>query len=132
MVRSSPTCKKTSFSNSALTFSLFDDSVKKVKNSYFFEYFSTKNTPKLFKSNRNRLNSTRAFEWCINCHASAIFDFFVFFGKGPPLCKKWTKIFFWRNMTIYTPFESPCRVQAISVAYKKFQSVFGRKIFEKQ
>jgi hypothetical protein len=57
--------------------------------------------------------------------------FLIFFGKGPPFCKKWTKIFFHRNLTIYTPFESPCRVYTISFAFKKFKRVFDRKIVKK-
>jgi hypothetical protein len=57
--------------------------------------------------------------------------YLIFLVRFPlPLCKKWTKIFFHQNLTIYTPFESPCRVSTISVAFKSFRSIFGRKIFE--
>jgi hypothetical protein len=32
----------------------------------------------------------------------------------------WAKLFFHPNIIIYTPFESPCRVDTISDGFKKF------------
>jgi hypothetical protein len=71
-------------------FSLFDDFVKKVKNSYFFTIFRIFldiNTLKLYKNNRNLVNSTRAFEWCINYHV-------------------WMKTFFFGKIEKFTFFEN--------------------------
>ena len=44
----------------------------------------------------------------------------IFFGKGPPLCRKLTKIFIHPNMTIHTPLDSPCRVYKKLVVFGKF------------
>jgi hypothetical protein len=81
-----------------LFFPLFDDFILKKSKihifSLFFEYFSTKNTLKLFKSNRNRLNSTRNFEWCINFQVLMKKYFGPFFALGGPLPKKSKKIIF--------------------------------------
>jgi hypothetical protein len=33
-----------------------------------------------------------------------------FYGKGPPVGQKLTKIFFQQDRTIHTPFDSPWRV----------------------
>ena len=56
--------------------------------------FLTKNTAKLFKSNRNRLNSTRAFKWCINCFAFQRIFFLNFLVRVPPYVKNGPKYFF--------------------------------------
>jgi len=65
---------------------------------------------KKFKNNIFRLNSTRAIDWCINCHIWMIKNFSTIFtiGKGGPLPKKKSKIFSHPHMTIYTPIDSPC------------------------
>jgi hypothetical protein len=49
----------------------------------FLRLFWPKITSKKFKSNIFRLNSTRAFDWCMNCHISLRKNFQIFFGKGP-------------------------------------------------
>jgi hypothetical protein len=71
--------KKTSFSNSASSV---------LVNSYFFTFFRIFFDQKhSFESNRNRVNSTRAFELCINCNASPIiifFDLFCSYIRAPP------------------------------------------------
>ncbi len=84
--------KKSAFSFLNSNYKSFSDKVD----------FSSKNTLKRSKSIRNRLNSTRAFEWCINCHAFQ--RNLIIFGKGNV---KLTKIFFNRNMTIRNTIRKP-------------------------
>jgi hypothetical protein len=74
----------------------FEKKLKLKKTNYAVnqQYFSNKNTLKLFKNNRNSQTSTWAFKSCKNCHASPRNFFLIFFGKGPPLFKKWTKKIF--------------------------------------
>ena len=100
MVGSSPTCKKTSFSNSASNFLVkkcwftFWRFCKKSQKFIFFHYFSTKNTIILLKSNRNRLNSTRAFDWCIIVMHFKNKFFCFFLVRVPPYVKNGPKYFF--------------------------------------
>ncbi len=44
--------------------------------------------------------------------------FLSFFCKGPPLSKKLTKIFFYPDITIHTPIESPSQVYSKNVVFK--------------
>ena len=48
----------------------------------FFRFFWPEITSKKFKSNKFRLNSTRAIDWCMNFHIWVRKNFRIFFGKG--------------------------------------------------
>ena len=52
---------------------------------WFLRFFWPEITLKKFKSNIFRLNSTRAIDWCMNCHIWMKKNVRLFFGKGPPL-----------------------------------------------
>ena len=45
---------------------------------WFLRFFWPENTSKKFKSNSFRLNSTRAIDWCMNCHISMRKNFRLF------------------------------------------------------
>ena len=61
---------------------------------WFLRFFWPEITSKKFKSNRFRLNSTRAFDWCINCHISMRKNFGPFLpNRGDPYHKKRRKLF---------------------------------------
>jgi len=57
------------------------------------------------------------------------FEFFLV--RVPPYVEKLTKIFFYPNMTIHTPLDSPCRVYKKSVVFGKFYINYWSKIFQK-
>ena len=67
-----------------------------------FSSFLAKNHSKKFGSNKFRLNSTRAFDWCINFHIwlRKNFHFFLVRVRVKNVC--WTKIYLQPDMTIYT------------------------------
>ncbi len=58
--------------------------------------------------------------------------FLSFFCKGPPLSKKLTKIFFYPDITIHTPIESPSRVYSKYVVFKNIYFDFWPKKAYKQ
>ena len=55
-----------------------------------------------FKNNMFRMNSIRAFDWCMNCHIWMNIFFSLFWIKGGTLTKKKLKIFFFKNDNSYT------------------------------
>ena len=76
----------------------------------FLGFFWPDINSKKFKNITFRLNSTRAIDWCMNCHIWLRKYFRHFFDKGPPFGENSAKIFSQPNMTIHTPIESPCQV----------------------
>jgi hypothetical protein len=62
-------------------------------------------------TSKNFINSTRAFDWCMNCHIwmRKIFRFF-FDAYFHPFGENRVKFFSHPNMTIHTSIDSPCRV----------------------
>jgi hypothetical protein len=76
----------------------------------FLGFFRPKIAQKKIRNSIFLINSTRAFDWCMNIPTGSK-KYRLFFGKGPPLYgQKLTKNFSQPNMTIHTPIESPCRV----------------------
>jgi hypothetical protein len=61
----------------------------------FLRFFWQEITSKKFKSNIFRLNSTRAIDWCMNCHISLRKNFGQFLPNrwGDPYHKKKSKFF---------------------------------------
>ncbi len=102
MVRSSPTCKKTSFSNSASVFhyknaviSLFDDFVKKVKNSYFFTifriFFDQKHSKTFLKQQKSpKLDKGFQMVYKLSCFYKKIL-WSIFYIREDPYQKKTKK-----------------------------------------
>ena len=61
---------------------------------WFLRFFWPEITSKKFKSNIFRLNSTRAIDWCINCHIWLRKKFYsIFTIRGDPYQKKSRKFF---------------------------------------
>jgi hypothetical protein len=77
-------------------------------------------TSDLFQNIIFQLYSTRAFDWCINCHNR-------FFTNS--LTKKMSKTFPLPHMTIKTPIESPCRVEKMFLKISEVMSPFIKDFF---
>ncbi len=83
-------------------------------------YSGAENTTNIFKNNRIRLNSTRAFDWCINYHTWYKKKIRFFLVRVPPFGKKKGLTFFFPGKTIYTPIESPDGVEKRNDDFKNF------------
>jgi hypothetical protein len=81
----------------------------RTANTLFLGLFWLDINSKKFKNITFRLNSTRAIDWCINCHIWMRKNFDFFLVRIPP-CENRAKFFSHPDMTIYTPIDSPCRV----------------------
>jgi hypothetical protein len=104
-----------------------------LKNPYFwdlgykitvFRIFWTSNYYKHFQK---QPKSTLAIEWCMNCHICMKKHFGQFSRGGGPSQKLNRKFFLHRNMTIHTPFDSPCRVYKKLVVFGNFYSDYWSK-----
>jgi hypothetical protein len=60
----------------------------------FFVFFWPKIIQKKFGSNKFRLNSTRAFDWCINCHIWLRKNIPLFLLRVPPYVQNGPKFIF--------------------------------------
>ncbi len=68
----------------------------------FFKYFWPNTRYKKIKNNSNRLNFSRAFDWCMNCHILMKKNFGPFLAKGGPFMqKKILKIIFGALRELY-------------------------------
>ena len=66
---------------------------------WFLRFFWPEITSKKFKSNIFRLNSTRAIDWCMNCHIWMRKKFRLFFG-GSVYGENRVKFFSHLNMEV--------------------------------
>ena len=72
----------------------------------FLGYFWPDITSKKFKNNIFRLNSTRAIDWCINCHLKVRKKFYSIFTIREDPYQKKVEHFFQPDMTIYTSIDT--------------------------
>ena len=88
----------------------------------FLGYFWPDITSKKFKNNIFRLNSTRAIDWCINCHLKVRKKIYsIFHYKGGPLPKKSRTFFSARYDNLYIN-----RYQSMWIL-NFFEVIFGQK-----
>jgi hypothetical protein len=67
------------------------------------------------------VNSSRAFDWYMNCHTLTRKNYGQFLhkgGGGRPLPKKYPNFFLSPDMKIHIPIESPARVDKKHVVFK--------------
>jgi hypothetical protein len=93
----------------------------------FLGLFGPEITINILKNCIILINSTRAFDWCMNCVIWLRIFFYQFLVYGRTLSKTNRKIFPQLDNTIHTPIESPCRVDELCSIFLMFIVISGQK-----